>query len=60
MDLPARFEPGRKYKYSNMISEPVEKVVGYGKFQYINQFNNALKSKKNIKLCVYFLTHRFY
>ena len=41
LDLPARFEPDKKYKYSNtnylLISELIEKVVGYSKFQYIKE-----------------------
>jgi CubicO group peptidase (beta-lactamase class C family) len=41
LDLPANFEPGEKYEYSNtnylMISELIEKVVGHRKFQYINE-----------------------
>lgn len=41
LDSPADFEPGRKYKYSNtnylLISELIEKVVEYSKFQYIKE-----------------------
>ena len=41
LDLPADFEPGEDYEYSNtnylLISELIEKVVGYDKFQYINE-----------------------
>ena len=41
LDLPADFEPGRKYAYSNtnylLISELIEKTVGYSKFQYIKE-----------------------
>jgi CubicO group peptidase (beta-lactamase class C family) len=41
LDLPADFEPDKKYKYSNtnylLISELIEKVVGYNKFQYIKE-----------------------
>ena len=41
LDLPASFEPGEKYEYSNtnylLISELIEKVVGYSKFQYIKE-----------------------
>lgn len=40
-DLPANFEPDKKYEYSNtnylLISELIEKIVGYGKFQYIKE-----------------------
>ncbi|MFO7621953.1 MAG: serine hydrolase domain-containing protein [Bacteroidales bacterium] len=39
LDLPANFKPGEKYEYSNtnylLITELIEKVVGYSKFQYI-------------------------
>jgi len=41
LDLPANFEPDEEYEYSNtnylLISELIEKVVGYGKFQYIKE-----------------------
>jgi len=41
LDLPAQFEPGRDYGYSNtnylLISEIIEKVLGYSKFQYIGE-----------------------
>jgi len=41
LDLPADFEPGKKYKYSNtnylLISELIEKTVGYSVFQYIRE-----------------------
>ncbi|MBI9071909.1 MAG: beta-lactamase family protein [Melioribacteraceae bacterium] len=41
LDLPANFEPDEKYQYSNtnylLISELIEKVVGYSKFQYIKE-----------------------
>lgn len=41
LDLPAEFEPGQKYKYSNtnylLISEIISKVVGYSKNQYIDE-----------------------
>ena len=41
LDLPAEFEPGKKYKYSNtnylLISELIEKVTGSSKFQYIKE-----------------------
>lgn len=41
LDLPANFEPGEKYEYSNtnylLISQLIEKVVGYSKFQYIEE-----------------------
>lgn len=39
--LPARFEPGTDYEYSNtnylLISEIIEKVTGYTKFRFIQQ-----------------------
>ncbi|MDF9797314.1 CubicO group peptidase (beta-lactamase class C family) [Catalinimonas alkaloidigena] len=41
LDLPADFEPGAKYAYSNtnylLISELIEEVTGYSKFQYIKE-----------------------
>ncbi len=41
LDLPADFDPDRKYKYSNtnylLISELIKKVVGYSNFQYIKE-----------------------
>ncbi|MBK7408111.1 MAG: beta-lactamase family protein [Saprospirales bacterium] len=41
LDLPADFEPGEDYEYSNtnylLISELIERVVGYSKFQYIKE-----------------------
>ena len=41
LDLPASFEPGEGYEYSNtnyfLISELIEKVLGYSKFQYIQE-----------------------
>ncbi|MFO7575556.1 MAG: serine hydrolase domain-containing protein [Bacteroidales bacterium] len=41
LDLPADFEPGEKYKYSNtnylLISELIEKTVGYSTSQYIRE-----------------------
>jgi CubicO group peptidase (beta-lactamase class C family) len=40
-DLPANFKPGEKYEYSNtnyvLISELIEKVVGYSKFKFIKE-----------------------
>ena len=39
LDLPADFEPDKKYRYSNtnylLISELIEKVTGMSKFEYI-------------------------
>lgn len=41
LGLPANFEPGEAYQYSNtnylLLSELIGKVVGYHKFQYIQQ-----------------------
>ncbi len=41
LDLPADFEPDKRYEYSNtnylLISEIIEKVLGYSKFQYIKE-----------------------
>ncbi|MGK2863225.1 MAG: serine hydrolase domain-containing protein [Chitinophagaceae bacterium] len=41
LDLPANFEPDEDYEYSNtnylLLSELIEKVVGYSKFQYIRE-----------------------
>lgn len=41
LDMPANFEPGEDYEYSNtnylLISQIIEKVVDYSKFQYIKE-----------------------
>ncbi len=41
LDLPASFEPGAQYEYSNtnylLISKLIEKVTGTSKFQYIKE-----------------------
>ena len=41
LDLPANFEPGKDYEYSNtnylLISKLIEKELGYDKFQYIRE-----------------------
>jgi CubicO group peptidase (beta-lactamase class C family) len=41
LNLPANFAPDEKYEYSNtnylLISALIEKVVGYGKFQFIKE-----------------------
>jgi CubicO group peptidase (beta-lactamase class C family) len=41
LDLPANFEPGQDYEYSNtnylLISEIIKKVLDYNKFQYIKE-----------------------
>jgi CubicO group peptidase (beta-lactamase class C family) len=41
LDLPADFEPGKKYKYSNtnylLITELIDRVTGYSHFQYIRE-----------------------
>lgn len=40
-DMPANFKPGEKYEYSNtnylLLSQIIEKVLGYGNFQYIQE-----------------------
>lgn len=41
LDLPANFEPGKDYEYSNtnylLISKLIEKELGYEEFQYIRE-----------------------
>jgi CubicO group peptidase (beta-lactamase class C family) len=41
LDLPAKFEPGKDYGYSNtnylLLSKIIEKVVGYSNFQYYKE-----------------------
>ena len=41
LDLPANFEPGEEYEYSNtnylLISKIIEKEVGYSNFQFIRE-----------------------
>ncbi len=41
LDLPADFEPGKKYRYSNtnylLITELIDRVTGYSHFQYIRE-----------------------
>lgn len=41
LDLPANFEPGEDYEYSNtnylLISELIKKVLGYSNFQFIKE-----------------------
>jgi len=41
LDLPANFEPGENYEYSNtnylLISEIIKKVLGYSNFQFIKE-----------------------
>ncbi|MEX2512134.1 MAG: serine hydrolase domain-containing protein [Cyclobacteriaceae bacterium] len=41
LDLPDNFDPGEAYEYSNtnyvLISELIEKVLGYSKFQYMQE-----------------------
>lgn len=41
LDLPANFEPGQKYEYSNtnylLITQIIENVLGYSKFQYFQE-----------------------
>ncbi len=59
LDLPAGFEPGEDYEYSNtnylLISELIEKLVGYSKFQYIKEeiltplgLNNTFGSRSEV------------
>ncbi len=48
LDMPANFEPGEDYEYSNtnylLISQIIEKVTGHSKFQYIKkEILNPLK-----------------
>jgi len=61
LDLPADFEPDADYEYSNtnylLLSEIIEKVLGYSKFQYIREailiplgLNNTYGSLKEINL----------
>jgi len=61
LDMPANFEPGEDYEYSNtnylLISELIEKVVGYSKFQYIKEeilmplgLNNTFGSLNEVEL----------
>ncbi|MCT8339738.1 beta-lactamase family protein [Flavobacteriaceae bacterium TK19130] len=41
LDLPAKFEPGEDYEYSNtnylLLSQIMDKVLGYNHFQYIQE-----------------------
>lgn len=41
LDMPATFEPGEEYEYSNtnyvLITKLIERVLGYSKFQYIKE-----------------------
>ena len=61
LDLPAEFEPNKKYKYSNtnylLLSELIEKVTGQRKFQYIKaeilaplKLNNTFSSLSEVNL----------
>lgn len=50
LDLPARFEPGKDYEYSNtnylLLAEIMDKVLGYPHFQFIQEkILNRLKLK---------------
>ncbi|GAB3656303.1 serine hydrolase domain-containing protein [Echinicola sediminis] len=60
-DLPANFEPGASYEYSNtnylLISELIQQTVGYSKFQYIKEeilgpldLKNTFGSLKEVNL----------
>ena len=51
LDLPANFEPDEDYGYSNtnylLLSELIDKVVGYSHFQYIKEKNfDSTRSKQ--------------
>jgi CubicO group peptidase (beta-lactamase class C family) len=61
LDLPANFEPGEEFAYSNtnylLISELIEKVVGTGKDRYIKEailnplgLNNTFGSIRNVDM----------
>ena len=61
LDMPASFEPGEDYEYSNtnylLIALLIEKVVGYNKFQYIQEeiltplkLNNTFGSLQEVEL----------
>jgi len=61
LDLPANFEPGEDYEYSNtnclLISELIKKVSGYSNFQYIKEeiltplnLNNTFGSLNEVNL----------
>ena len=61
LDMPADFEPDAKYRYSNtnylLISQIIEKVVGYSSFQYIKEeiliplgLKNTFGSIRNVNL----------
>ncbi|QSX09663.1 beta-lactamase family protein [Alkalibacter rhizosphaerae] len=61
LDMPADFKPDEKYSYSNtnylLISEIIEKVLGYSNFQYIKEeilsplgLENTFGSIRNVNL----------
>lgn len=63
LDLPANFAPGEEYEYSNtnylLLSEIIEKVSGYSKFQYIKEeiliplgLNNTFGSLRDVDMDV--------
>ncbi len=61
LDLPANFEPGEDYEYSNtnylLLSRLIEKVVGYSRHQYIKEeilipleLNNTFSSLSEVNI----------
>ena len=61
LDLPANFEPGEDYEYSNtnylLLSQLIEKVVGYSHHQYIKEeilipleLNNTFGSLREVDI----------
>ncbi|RLE00073.1 MAG: serine hydrolase, partial [Bacteroidetes bacterium] len=61
LDMPADFEPDEKYSYSNtnylLIREILDKVLGYGHFQYIKEeilipleLNNTFSSLQEVDI----------
>ena len=61
LDLPANFEPGEDYEYSNtnylLISEIIKKVLGYSHFQFIKEeilmplnLNNTFASLSEVNM----------
>ena len=61
VDLPANFEPDKEYGYSNtnylLISEIIDKVVGYSHHQYIKEeilipldLNNTFSSIREVNI----------
>ena len=61
LDLPANFEPGEGYEYSNtnylLLSRLIDKVLGYGRHQYIKEkiliplrLNNTFSSISEVNI----------